>query len=99
MPTFTRAEMNQHVANSGKRLANAEHHLIPKNLRKAETFLNDEYLKEIEANSNQRYFYLRAKCYHSLKTSGAPYNLRFAICIISGQVKHANCLCKAGKVG
>ena len=26
MPSFTRAEMNQHVANSGKRVANAEHH-------------------------------------------------------------------------
>ena len=47
MPSFTRAEMNQHVANSGKRVANAEHHSIPTNLRKAKTFLEDEYLKEI----------------------------------------------------
>ena len=29
MPCFTRAEMNQHVANSGKRVTNAEHHSIP----------------------------------------------------------------------
>ena len=56
MPSFTRAEMNQNIANSGKRMANAEHHSIPTNLRKARTFLNDEYLKDIEANSDQRYF-------------------------------------------
>ena len=45
MPSFTRAELNQHVANSGKRVANAEYHSIPTNLRKAKTFLQDEYLK------------------------------------------------------
>ena len=99
MPSFTRAEMNQHVANSGKRVANAEYHSIPTNLRKAKTFLQDEYLKEIEANSDQRYFYLKAKCFHSFKKSEAPHDLRFAMCIVSGQVTHANCSCKAGKVG
>ena len=99
MPSFTRAEMNQHVANSGKRVANAEHHSIPTNLRKAKTFLEDEYLKEIEANSDQRYFYFKAKCYHSFKKSEAPHALRFAMCIVSGQVIQATCSCKAGKVG
>ena len=34
MPSFTRAEMNQHMANSGKRVANAEYHSIPTNLFK-----------------------------------------------------------------
>ena len=91
--------MIQHVANSGKRVANAEYHSIPTNLRKAKTFLQDEYLKEIEANSDQRYFYLKAKCFHSFKKSEAPHDLRFAMCIVSGQVTHANCSCKAGKVG
>lgn len=52
MPSLTRAEMNQHIVNSGKRVANAEHHSIPTNLRKPRTFLNDEYLKDIEANSD-----------------------------------------------
>ena len=33
MSSFTRAEMDQHVANSGKRVANAQHHSIPTNLR------------------------------------------------------------------
>ena len=66
MPSFTRAEMKQLMPNSGKRVANAEHHTIP-NLWRAKTFLGDEYLKDIEANSDQRYFYLKAKCYHSFK--------------------------------
>ena len=98
MPCFTRAEMNQHVANSGTRIANAEHHLIPTNLKKVKTFLKDEYLKEIEANSDQRYFYLKAKYYHSFRKSEAPHDLRFTMFIVSGQVIHANCSSKAGKV-
>ena len=67
--------------------------------KKVKTFLKDEYLKEIEANSDQRYFYLKAKCYHSFRKSEAPHDLRFTMCIVSGQVIHANCSCKAGKVG
>ena len=91
--------MNQHTANSGKRITGAEHHSIPTNLKKVKTFLKDEYLKEIEANSDQKYFYLKAKCYHSFRKSEAPHGLRFTMCIASGQVIHANCSCKAGKVG
>ena len=56
-------------------------------------------IKDIEANSDQRYFYLRSKCYHSFRKRDAPHNLRFALCIVSGQVLHANCSCKAGNVG
>ena len=99
IPPFTRAEMNQHIESSGKRVGNADHHSIPTNLRKAKTFLKDEYLKDIEANSDQRYFYLRSKCYHSFRKKDAPHTLRFALCIVSGQVLHANCSCKAGNVG
>lgn len=61
--------------------------------------MQDEYLKDIEANSDQRYFYLRAKCYHSFKKSEAPHDLCFTLCIVSGQVLHATCSCKAGRVG
>jgi len=42
------AEMNQQIESSGKRVGNAEHHSVPTNLRKAKTFLQDEYLKDIE---------------------------------------------------
>ena len=38
MPPFARAEMNQHIESSGKRVGNADHHSIPTNLRKAKTF-------------------------------------------------------------
>ena len=68
--------MSTHVANSGKRVVNTEHHTIPTNL-KTKTVLTDEYLKEIEGNSDQRYFFLRAKCCHSFKKSEAPHVLRF----------------------
>jgi len=91
--------MNQHIESSGKRVGNAKHHLIPTNLRKAKTFLKDEYLKDIEANSDQRYFYLRAKCFHSFRKKDAPHSLRFTLGIVSVQVVHANCSCKAGNMG
>ncbi|KAJ7386715.1 hypothetical protein OS493_006727 [Desmophyllum pertusum] len=65
MPMFTRAEMNNHVTKSGKSISNQDHHSVPTGLRKAKTFLEDEYLHEIEATSDQRYFYFRAKCCHS----------------------------------
>ena len=58
MPSFTRAEMNQHITNSGKKVASIQHHSIPTNLKKA---------KDIEATSGQRHFYFRVKCYHSFK--------------------------------
>ena len=53
MLSFTRAEMNQHITNSGK----IQHHSIPTNLKKAKTFFIDQYLKDIEATSDQRHFY------------------------------------------
>ena len=62
MPPFMQAGMNKHIKSSGERVGNADHRSIPTNLRKAKTFLKDEYLKDIEANSDQRYFYLRSKC-------------------------------------
>ena len=92
MPPFTQAEMKQLIESSGKRLGNVDHHSIPTNLRK------DEYLKDIEANSDQRYFYLIAKCYHSFRKKDAPHSLQFTLYIISGQVLHANSSCKAGNI-
>ena len=52
MPPFTRAEINQHIESSGKKVGNADHHSIPTNLRKAMTFLKDECLNDIEASSD-----------------------------------------------
>jgi len=61
--------------------------------------LKEDNLKDIEANSNQRYFYLRAKCCHSLRKKDALPSLRITLYIVSGKVVHANCLSKAGNVG
>lgn len=42
---------------------------------------------------------MKAKCYHSFRKSPAPHDLCFTMCIVSAQVIHTNCSCKAGKVG
>ena len=99
MPLFTKAEMDEHIVNSGKKIANKESTSVPTNLRKAQTFLQDEYLHEIITTSDQRGFYFKAKCSHSFKKSDAPHDLKLAICIISGKVLHAFCSCVAGTVG
>ena len=52
MPMFTKAEMKEHITRSGKHIANKDHHSVPTSLRKAKTFLEDEYLHEIIAASD-----------------------------------------------
>ena len=99
LPLFTKAEMKKHVENSGERIGNAEHHSVPTNLKRAKTFLQDEYVKEIEAADDQDYFYFKCKCYHSYKKHEAPHTIQVALCIISGQVIDATGTFAAGKVG
>jgi len=99
MPMFTRAEMNNHINRTGKNVAGKSNNSIPTNLKKAQTFLQDEYLHCIETNSDQRHFYVRAKCCHSFKKNDPPHNVNVALCIASGEVAEGNCSCVAGKVG
>ena len=100
MPFFTRAEMNDHISKSGKRIdPTSKAHSVPTSIRKVTTFLNDEYLKGISAASDDNYFYFRSHCYHSFRKNDAPHNLKVALRILSGEVKHATCSCVAGKVG
>ena len=40
MPSFTRAEMNQHITNSGKKVAIIQHHSILTNLKRRKLFLS-----------------------------------------------------------
>ena len=57
MPFFTRAEVNEHISKSGKYIdSNISTHSVPTSVRKATTFLQDEYLKEILAVSDDSYF-------------------------------------------
>ena len=100
MPFFTRAEMNLHISNSGKNVdPTTKTHSVPMSVQKATTFLNDEYLKDISAASDENYFYFRSQCYHSFRKNDAPHNLKVALCILSGEVKYASCSCVAGRVG
>lgn len=100
MPFFTRAEMNKHISKSGKNIgSNISTHSVPTSVRKATTFLQDEYLKEILSASDESYFYFKAQCHHSFRKNDPPHNLKVALCIVSGKVKHAYCTCVAGAVG
>ena len=66
LPVFTRGEMNEYIARSGKNFGNKDHS-VPTTLRKAKTFLEDEDLHEILAASDQKCFYFKAKCYHKVR--------------------------------
>ena len=99
MPEFSRADMNRHIISSGKNLADKDHHSIPTGLRKAKTFLEDEYLEQIESAHDQRYFYFAAKCCHSFRKNDPPHQLKLALGVLSGAVQSAQCSCVAGKSG
>ena len=99
LPLFTKTEIKSQVENFGKRIGNVEHHSVPTSFKRATTFLQDEYLKEIVAANDKDYFFFKCKCYHSYKKHDAPHTIKVALCIISGQVINATCTCPAGKVG
>ncbi|KAK3728939.1 hypothetical protein QZH41_016803, partial [Actinostola sp. cb2023] len=99
MPFFTRAEMKDHIDNSGKNIANKSNNSVPTSFRKAKTYLEDEYLHGIETSHDQRCFIFRAKCCHSFRKNDPPHGLKLAVCIITGDVLNALCSCVAGAVG
>lgn len=99
LPFFTRAEMDKHIARSGKNIGNKDHHSVPTALRKAKTFLEDEYLHEIMGASDDKCFYFKAKCCHSYRKNDPPHQLKLSICILMGEVLNSSCTCVAGKVG
>jgi hypothetical protein len=58
MPMFSKAEMNIHVSKTGKKLDPKKHgHSVPTSLRKAKSFLNDEYLQDIKTASDSNFFF------------------------------------------
>ena len=73
-PIFTRAEMNEHIARSGKSISDIQNHSVPTSLRKAKTFLEDEYLREINVASDHCCFYFQAKCCHSFRKTDPHIN-------------------------
>ena len=99
MPFYSRAEMDKYVARTGKSLGCAGKKSVPTGLKKAATFLKDEYLKEIQSYVDQRYFFMRCKCYHSFRKNDPPHNVFLALCIVSGEVEDSKCSCVAGVLG
>lgn len=100
MPLFTKAEMDLHVSQSGKTIDRSKQsHTVPTSMRKAKTFLEDEYLKDVVAASDNEYFFFQCLCHHSYKKNEAPHKLKVALCLVSGSVKYASCTCVAGSVG
>lgn len=99
MPLFSRAEMNRHIENSGKQIANKSNNTVTTGLRKAKRFLDDEYLEEIQCAFDQKYFYIKSKCCHSYRKNDPSHDLKVALCVISGDVQSAYCSCVAGAVG
>ena len=71
LPLFTKAEMKKRKENSGKRMGSVDNHSVPTSLKRAKTFLQDEYWKDIEANDVENYFYFKCKCYHTYKNRSA----------------------------
>ena len=53
--------MNRHIMESGKSIADKEHHTVPTALIKAKRFLDEEYLED------QWYFFVKGKCCHSFR--------------------------------
>lgn len=100
MPLFTKGEMNRHIEQSGKNFGSfSKIHSVPTSLRKAKTFLENEYLKEIQAASDDHCFYFKSLYYHSFKKSEPPHELHTALSIVTGKVLHASCSCISGKKG
>ena len=68
MPMFTRADMNIHILKSEKHSdPHCTSHSVPTSLRKAKTFLEDEYLSDLSVASDQVHFFLKSQCHHSFR--------------------------------
>ena len=71
--------------------------MVPTSWKEGKTFLEDEYLKNIECTSNGTHFYFRCKCYHSFQKNDEPHKRKLAMCVVSADVVESTCLCVAGK--
>ena len=66
---------------------------------RAKTFVQDEYLKEIQAKHDEDYFYFKYKCYYSYKKHENPHILQAGLYVIFDQVIDVRCTCGAVKHG
>ena len=86
MPMFIRAEMNMHILKSGKHVdPHSKSHSVPTSMRKAKTFLEDEYLNDLSVSSDQVHFFFKSRCHHSFRKNDPPHNLKVALDLVSGE--------------
>ena len=55
---------------------NKQNHAVPTSIKKAKTFLDDEYVRDLTCASDDQYFYLKCLCYHSFKKMSHPTNYK-----------------------
>ena len=80
MLLFTKEEMDLHVSQSGKNIdRNKQNYAVPASMRKAKTFLEDEFLTDIVPASDNELVYFKCLCHHSFKKMRplTNYKLRF----------------------
>jgi hypothetical protein len=88
MPHFTRAEMDLHISSSGKSIdPKSKGNSVPTNMQKAKICLNDEYLKDVLAASDDKYSCVKSLCHQSFRKNEHPHNLRIALDFLTGEVK------------
>ena len=91
--------MDKHIARSGKNMGAGMHPSLPTGLAKAKTYLQDDYLHDIETIITiSATFFSHTKCFHTFKRNENPLNLDLPLCIVSGDVMYAKCgpSCAAG---
>ena len=95
MPFFSRAEKDKFVALTGKSFGCAGKKSVPTGLKKATTFLKDEYLK---LQCPKILFSCVANVITPFERT-IPNNVFLALCIVSGEVKDSKCSRVAGSSG
>jgi len=72
MPLFTKAEMNRFIANTGKRLGSSYYSVLT-GWKKGKTLLEEEYLKDVQCNNDEKRFFFRCRCHLSLRKNDSPH--------------------------
>ena len=74
------------LASSGKSISNIQHHSVPTSLRKAKTFLEDEYLREITAASDDHCFYFKPNAAIAAYFQGRRFRQQLYMCRRKGWI-------------
>jgi len=68
MPLFMKAEMDLHLSQSGKNTDQSKQsHTVPTSMRKAKMFIEEKYLKDLVAASDNESFFFQCLCLHNFQ--------------------------------